>query len=93
MDKNALRKLLYEKDKQNNMGTIPPGTSAPRSIPTSRPPQMSSPPQAFKLGAPSAPKFHPSVGGSIKPTSNPSVIPSLPSLPKFAKVKKYFKKS
>lgn len=91
------RKFLFalDQDKQKG-GSISPQKSAPVSLPTARPPQMTQPPQSFKLGNSSAPKFHPPIGASIKPTSNPSVIPSLPSLPKqpkFAKTKKFFKKS
>lgn len=90
------RKFLYalDKDKQKGIGSPAPQTSmpaqksAPMSIPTSRPPQMTQPPHAFKLGAPAAPQFHPPVGSSIKPTS----IPSLPGMPKFQKLKNYFKK-
>ena len=89
------RKFLYELDKQKNAPgslNMPVQKSAPVSIPTARPPQMSKPPQAFKLGAPKSPQFHPPVSNMIKPTSHPAVIPSLPAAPKFAKMKSYFKK-
>lgn len=82
MDRNQLRKILFEKDKQ--MGTTPPGISSPMTFQTKQPSEIHAQP----------PKFHPStISNTIKPTSNPSIIPSLPTLPKFAKVKKYFKKS
>jgi hypothetical protein len=92
---NKQRKFLYELDKQKNAPgslNMPVQKSAPISIPTSRPPQMTKPPQAFKLGAPKSPQFHPQGIGAIKPTSHPSIIPSLPAAPKFAKMKSYFKK-
>jgi hypothetical protein len=95
MDPNKLRRLLYEKDKQSGLSgssTMPMQKTAPIGLPTSRPPQMTKPPQAFKLGAPKSPQFHPQGMGTIKPTSAPSVIPSLPAAPKFAKLKNYFKK-
>jgi hypothetical protein len=95
MDPNKLRRLLYEKDKQQGLSgsqNMPMQKTAPIGLPTSRPPKMTKPPQAFKLGAPKTTEFHPQGMGTIHPTSHPSIIPSLPSAPKFAKLKNYFKK-
>jgi hypothetical protein len=96
MDPNKLRKLLYEKDKQQGLSgsqNMPMQKTTPIGLPTSRPPQMTKPPQAFKLGtSPATHQFHPPAMGTIHPTSHPNVIPSLPAAPKFGKLKNYFKK-
>lgn len=83
------RKAIFAKDKQ--MGTVPPQKSAPSTYSTLQPPEMTQPSQSFKMGAPSAPKFKPPMGNTIKPTSNPG-LPALPKAPKFKKLRTYFKK-
>lgn len=84
------RKFLFAQDKDKQKG-INPSKSSPNSFPTSRPPEMTKPFKAFSLGTLAAKEFKPSMPGNIKPTSNPSVIPSLPGLPKFGKTKQYLK--
>lgn len=83
------RKAIFAQDKQ--LGAVPPQKSAPSTYSTLRPPQMTAPPESFKLGVPSAPKFHPPMANSITPTSNPK-LPALPKSPKFGKLRNYFKK-
>lgn len=85
------RKFLFALGQDKQKGGIPPNKSAPVSLPTSRPPQMTQPPQSFKMGNFSAPKYHAPVSPTIKPTAAPS-LPALTKSPKFAKVKKYLKK-
>lgn len=92
------RKFLYamDKDKQKGISPIGPTKSSPTTISTAWPSaQRTEPPAAYKLGNPSNTKFNPPVGSTIKPTSNPTIIgssPSLPKAPRFAKTKKLFKK-
>lgn len=84
------RKAIFAEDKQKGMG-MPVQKSTPSTYSTLQSPQMTMPSQSFKMGAPSAPKFNPPVGNSIKPTSNPK-LPALPKSPKFGKLRNYFKK-
>jgi len=85
------RKFLFAQDKSQQQG-ISPIKSSPNSLSTARPPQMTQPFQAFGLGMPSAPQYHPPVSPTIKPTAIPS-LPALPKIQKFARIRKMFKPS
>lgn len=86
------RRFLFAMDKDKQKQGIPVNKSVPNSLPTSRPQQMTQPPQVHNLGMQSSPPaYHPPVMGTIKPTAAPS-LPALPKMPKFGKVKKYLKK-
>lgn len=88
---DKIRKLLFAQDSDKSKG-IPPNKSAPASFSTMNHPEIIKPVQPINSGVP---QFKPSMPKSIKPTSNPGIIPSLPAMPKsakFAKVKNYLKK-
>lgn len=84
---DKIRKLLFAQDSDKAKG-IPQNKSAPTSFPTMNQPEIIKPMKHTNSGIP---QFKPPVSKSIKPTSNPGIIPSLPTMPKFAKVKKYLK--
>jgi len=94
---DKIRRMLFAQDKDKAQGmpsnqSIPSNKSSPASFATQNHPEIIKPVQPINSGVP---QFKPPMQKSIKPTSNPGIIPSLPALPKmakFAKVKKYLKK-
>lgn len=88
---DKLRKMLFAQDQDKAQG-IPVNKTIPNSFPTQNHPEIIKPVQPINSGVP---QFKPQIPKSIKPTANPNIIPSLPSMPKpakFAKIKKYLKK-
>lgn len=88
---DKIRRMLFAQDSDKAKG-IPSNKSTPNSFPTQNHPEIIKPVQPINSGIP---QFKPKMPKSIKPTSNPNVIPSLPSISKpakFAKIKNYFLK-
>jgi len=93
-----MRKFLFAMDKDKVQGLNPQEIYSKKSpavsIQTSQPAEMS--------GLPS-PKFIPPIGSVIKPTAkpklglpksgvqNPIAVPALPGLPRFGKIRKFFR--
>ncbi len=108
MDKNKLRRFLFEKDKQNpgainNTGLSNPtlGNHLPGSVSLSMP-KIKSSASSMSSGLSNPMGMHPGLSKppGIKeslpnPTAAPSIIgkqPKLPKMDKFAKTRNYFKK-
>lgn len=88
------RKFLFAMDKDKQKGINPiQNKSQANSISTTHPPQIIKPPTTFNAGLskPVQPYKFPSMGSSITPTAVPS-LPTLSKVPKFGRVKKFFKK-